>query len=466
MPETTSNASTRRSTPHDGTRKLRSACDACHSAKIRCSGGGVPCTRCERDGVRCHYSYRANLGKPKGSLNKKTLERLKRNAEQQQSANSDSNSNSDAQTSHDRTQQFAHSAGSLDCNRTLSVCDPMTTLSSMAPQQQATPLSPSSLDDIMGLGSCSNSLDAPGSSTFPDLPMFDDHMPDFSDSINVDVLHQFSPRILETRAPQSHATAQSAGGESEDSESDDEESEDEAKKLEAFNLFTSACARTSQNGPSLFPSRHGSRHDSRHDSFHIPCASDYNPMPSPAATDSQGRTRMSSLSCNCFQTLTDQLCQLRAVGQNQYPVNSGIDTMLSNTQLTLSSISSFLQCISCSVDTQAFFLASMVLSSTLRLNDTLVHPPGAPCPRLQIRIGNYNASGQLGEVVKMVLVSSELGKLKSLLESFGRKVDALQGEPTTVDFLRFQTRSLERELKRTTRRVGVPDLRGATSRCG
>lgn len=44
-------ASRKSSRPDDGPRKLRSACDACHSAKIRCSGGGVPCTRCEREYV-------------------------------------------------------------------------------------------------------------------------------------------------------------------------------------------------------------------------------------------------------------------------------------------------------------------------------------------------------------------------------------------------------------------------------
>ena len=137
----------------DGPRKLRSACNACHSAKIRCSGGGVPCTRDVKEsmlllktlqilrltnshpsGVQCHYSYRANLGKPKGSLNKKTLERLRRNAEQQST-----NVNYEININNDRNNQFSGSTGSMDCDQTFSVCDPMTTPSSIAPQQQ-TPL--------------------------------------------------------------------------------------------------------------------------------------------------------------------------------------------------------------------------------------------------------------------------------------------------------------------------------------
>ena len=133
-------------------------------------------------GVQCHYSYRANLGKPKGSLNKKTLERLRRNAEQQST-----NVNSENNINNDRNNQFSGSAGSMDCDQTFSVCDPITTLSSIAPQQQ-TPLSPASLDDILGNGS----IGPPGSSAFPDLPAFEGTMPDFSDS----VLPQFSPRMV------------------------------------------------------------------------------------------------------------------------------------------------------------------------------------------------------------------------------------------------------------------------------
>jgi Fungal Zn(2)-Cys(6) binuclear cluster domain len=95
-------------------KKLRLACDSCHGSKVRCSGG-EPCVRCrdrlvfprryssrtpspalflpltatttvegidaeETDNVpsnfECQYSYMSKLGKPKGSRNKKTLEKL------------------------------------------------------------------------------------------------------------------------------------------------------------------------------------------------------------------------------------------------------------------------------------------------------------------------------------------------------------------------------------------------------
>lgn len=56
--------------------KLRSACDACHEAKVRCTGGR-PCVHCKNHQQNCHYSFAARIGKPKGSRNRKTLARLK-----------------------------------------------------------------------------------------------------------------------------------------------------------------------------------------------------------------------------------------------------------------------------------------------------------------------------------------------------------------------------------------------------
>ncbi|CBX98936.1 similar to SirZ [Plenodomus lingam JN3] len=56
--------------------KFRSACNACHEVKLKCLGG-QPCARCRNKQVECVYSHAARIGKPKGSRNKKTLERLR-----------------------------------------------------------------------------------------------------------------------------------------------------------------------------------------------------------------------------------------------------------------------------------------------------------------------------------------------------------------------------------------------------
>ncbi|KAH7114399.1 hypothetical protein B0J11DRAFT_135719 [Dendryphion nanum] len=46
-------------------RKLRSACDPCHSAKVRCSGERTGCNRCSHGGRICRYSI-SNMGRTLG----------------------------------------------------------------------------------------------------------------------------------------------------------------------------------------------------------------------------------------------------------------------------------------------------------------------------------------------------------------------------------------------------------------
>jgi len=53
--------------------RLRSACDACHEAKTKCSGGNLEnaCRSCQDSQKRCTYSLGRRLGRPKGSKNKR-----------------------------------------------------------------------------------------------------------------------------------------------------------------------------------------------------------------------------------------------------------------------------------------------------------------------------------------------------------------------------------------------------------
>lgn len=58
-------------------KKLRTACDICHQAKMKCSGGN-PCSGCGESGYECFYSLSNRIGRPKGTKNKRTLERMTR----------------------------------------------------------------------------------------------------------------------------------------------------------------------------------------------------------------------------------------------------------------------------------------------------------------------------------------------------------------------------------------------------
>jgi hypothetical protein len=63
------------------TPRLRAACESCHGSKVKCLGG-KPCARCITNRLDCVYLPAAKIGKPKGSRNKSTLERLRREENQ------------------------------------------------------------------------------------------------------------------------------------------------------------------------------------------------------------------------------------------------------------------------------------------------------------------------------------------------------------------------------------------------
>lgn len=57
-------------------KKLRAACDRCHQAKTKCSGG-EPCNSCSSSGDQCHYTAIIRTGRPKGARNKRTQAQMK-----------------------------------------------------------------------------------------------------------------------------------------------------------------------------------------------------------------------------------------------------------------------------------------------------------------------------------------------------------------------------------------------------
>ena len=58
-------------------KKLRTACDICHQAKMKCSGG-TPCQGCRASDHECIYSVSKRIGRPKGTKNKRTADRASR----------------------------------------------------------------------------------------------------------------------------------------------------------------------------------------------------------------------------------------------------------------------------------------------------------------------------------------------------------------------------------------------------
>ncbi|PVH98596.1 hypothetical protein DM02DRAFT_615719 [Periconia macrospinosa] len=71
-------------------KKRRTACDSCHRGKTKCSGG-TPCTFCVDGGRQCTYSEPSRLGRPKGSKNKRTLEKCQAQCQAQEAGETKQN---------------------------------------------------------------------------------------------------------------------------------------------------------------------------------------------------------------------------------------------------------------------------------------------------------------------------------------------------------------------------------------
>lgn len=77
-------------------KKHKTACDQCNASKLKCPGGGLPCKRCADTSQTCHYSLARRIGKPRGSKNRKTLERLRQAEERNLGDNGGSGGDSSA----------------------------------------------------------------------------------------------------------------------------------------------------------------------------------------------------------------------------------------------------------------------------------------------------------------------------------------------------------------------------------
>ncbi|EFZ03901.1 Zn(2)-C6 fungal-type DNA-binding domain protein [Metarhizium robertsii ARSEF 23] len=330
-------------------KKLRSACDACHAAKVRCSGEAT-CSRCLRDNVPCHYSYRAHQGKPKGSLNKKTIERIKA---------ARAAAESEAQPDHITSQ------GSSVCPRP---ADDVLDFIDMPPS------------------TCNNSPDPVTATPSSHFPLMGETFPTFG----ADDLDSF---------------------------------------LNAYQTPPQSCSSKPVGD--------------------IPVASEMDPGCIFVGTPSSSSREYTdaAASCCCVRTMTRQINHVHAAATDRSA--AALDHVLHHTRETASCVSRFLQCHTCGVEVQVYVLAAVVLSLLLEIMHPLTDSSLETCrPRAQIRVGNYDMSGQLGDVLEKVIVRSMITKLRQVVDKFEMRVEFLRSETAQVDFLKSEARRLKRGFER------------------
>lgn len=120
-------------------KKLRSACDICHQAKMKCSGG-TPCQGCRSSDHECIYSVSKRIGRPKGTKNKRTADRVSRQKSEKE------------RKSH-KSERGCQVPGSPPAPGQISGARPQTLIIDHGPSQRHTTMGNRSIDALLGSAS-------------------------------------------------------------------------------------------------------------------------------------------------------------------------------------------------------------------------------------------------------------------------------------------------------------------------
>ncbi|KAK4694500.1 C6 transcription factor GliZ, partial [Lecanoromycetidae sp. Uapishka_2] len=374
--------------PASAGKKLRTACDVCHQSKMKCSGG-KPCSGCRDAGYDCSYSFSNRSGRPKGTKNKRTLERM-----------NGKKSGSSENTENDRSSPVQAQPLMTALNNGVG--------SSTVPGQQT------SIDSMLD-----TSLEDPRS-----LGMSEPFGP-FSDDMN----SWFDLGELSGTSPLTQQSSSSATFVSDALDLPRTYSHDSAIDLSFSNIFNEKEGSGSAQDLSELLSGVETENEN-----------------SQAMTTSSSSSPLTSVStCNCVQNNAELLCRLKELEQRH--VQPRLDVVLSSAQQALVPWKSVIECRVCQHDDnqEVLILSAMSIRTVLRSlknlcleyynsmsssRDTRDQQQAAAklADGMQSAIGMYEIPGEEREAVKNLLIRLTLGKVKYTLACFKERLEKLEAK--------------------------------------
>ena len=370
-------------------KKLRTACDVCHQAKMKCSGG-TPCAGCRDSGYECRYSVSNRIGRPKGTKNKRTLDRMSRNK-----------GGGGEQTENDQSSPTqAHPS--------------LTALSN--PSGSSMPSSDkTSINSILGT-SLDETTSVPGTDTFGAFSNDPNSWYDFGDFAGTSPFAQ-----------------QQSSLEAFMNEDSNPYSQVDSAYVSPTSLFSDRG--NVSGGPDLsgLLGNMGGEADE--------------PQNMTASTSSSSLT--SSATCNCVQNHAELLCRLKELEQRH--TQPRLDVVLSSAQQALVPWKSVIECRVCQHDDnqEVLILSAMSIRTVLRSLQSLCSeyynavvsskeaegqervaddiPDG-----MQSVIGMYEITGEERMAVKDLLISRTLDKVKYTLACFKERLEILNAKKTAT----------------------------------
>ncbi|KAL8700022.1 MAG: hypothetical protein Q9224_001161, partial [Gallowayella concinna] len=347
------------------TTRYKAACDRCHSSKVKCPGGGPPCKRCADSSCACTYSLTARVGKPPGSRNKKTLERLHRAGQAQRERDS-------------RT---------ASVERALAVQNHSVESSSRSPSQTSqTPMTQHMLPIVEHLDCSGSSRSSPPLAH--DLFDIDDSFNDSSDtsglwSSDTGVLDLGDLGKDDLRLPWFGTC------------------EDEPQSSVFLNPTTDTT------GPHTLD-RVAARLEKR--------------LESRALTEQQERRPTLAL-CQCSRKYSEVVSQLQTIEERQRPVK--LDTLLSCANIVLATVDSRVQCPECLLDTRVPMQLNIIFQTMLTWIEIHCRSVNTPCPDVPVVLGSHELTWEECSLVTTCLIKRSLKRISAVLSTMTLRAEQI-----------------------------------------
>ena len=361
---------------------------------MKCSGG-TPCAGCRDSGYQCRYSVSNRIGRPKGTKNKRTLDRMSRN----KSGGSDQGE--PEQSSSSQPQPLTASLNKPAGN-------------SMTPLDM-TPLGKTSIDSILSTSvDGSNSLS--GTDTFGPFSHAPNSWYDFDDLAGTSPFTQqpSSTGGFMNEEPRPYSQVDSA-------------------YVSPTSLFNEKGS-VGSSGPDL--------------SGLLDNMSGEADEPQNLTVSTSSSSLASSATCNCVQNHAELLCRLKELEQRH--TRPRLDVVLSSAQQALVPWKSVIECRVCQHDDnqEVLILSAMSIRTVLRSLQSLCseyynavvsgkdsydqEQAVADIPDgMQSVIGMYEITGEERMAVKELLISRTLDKVKYTLTCFKERLEALNAKKTS-----------------------------------
>lgn len=356
-------------------KRYRSACDRCHSSKVKCPGGGPPCERCGDGSLTCTYSLSARIGKPPGSRNKKTLERLQHtgNAHQEKDG------------------------GATDFDRALAVQENNVDVSISSPSQASRTPMTQSMSPIFDGSYCSGS----SRSSPPPLPeSFDiddcfngssDPPGPWSSDMGILDLDELGKDNVQFPWADTHEESWNVLS---SSDNNTLPSRTPDFDLQSSTSFNSALDAAESHGLDCVAARLQKKLDSS------------------AVTEQQGRNSTTSL-CQCTRKYSEFVSQLQTIEERQRPVK--LDTILTCANIVLATVESRAQCPQCLMDTRVFMQLNIILQTLITWIEIHCQSFNAKSSDISMVLGSHELTREEHSLVATSLMNRSLKRISAVL---------------------------------------------------